>query len=133
MLARSTEIPATTHTTVDIPFRGVNVKFLGVPSFSEWSVQFLCDENHTIRNTFLDWQRVAYETKDLLFRKSNYKKSAKVRQIGGDGVIATAAVEFHGLFPSNVGPVAFDQTGGSFCTFDVSFSYDYHEKISANQ
>ena len=36
-------------------------------------------------------------------------------------------VLFYGMFPTNVGPLNFDQTGGNVLTFDVTLTYDFYD------
>jgi hypothetical protein len=125
-LARTTELPAVTHNTLAIPYRGLEMKIDDRPQFGEWSVNFLCDEAHALRNVFLKWMSKAYNIQNLRTEAHNtYKQDGlSVSQIASTGLNAST-VTFIGAWPTNVGAVSFDQAGGGVVQFDVTFTYDY--------
>jgi hypothetical protein len=124
-LARSTSIPAVTHGTLPITYKGMEMKISDRPTFDDWTVSFLCDEAHGLRNTFIKWMSLAYNTQNLRSLPHNeYKQDGlSVSQLAADGAITTTVV-FVGAFPSSVGEIAVSQDGGELSTFDVTFTYD---------
>jgi hypothetical protein len=126
-LARTTELPAITHQSIEVPYRGVQVKHLSTPTYADWTVTFLCDENHQLRHLFANWLALAYNTNNLQFKVgSAYKaEGVSVSQLNSLGT-PVSTVWFYGMFPINVGPASFDQAGGNFITFDVTFMYDFY-------
>ena len=126
-LARSTELPALTNGTVNIPFQGVNIKIATTPEFGDWTVTFLCDEAHELRRLFFKWQTLQYDIGTGLVGHSNTYKSDQVgvAQLARDGE-QVARYGMVGAFPKTVGQiaVAHDQNG-AVETFEVTFSVDY--------
>jgi hypothetical protein len=124
-LARTTSLPAVTHTTLEIPYRGMPMKIDDRQDFPEWEVNFLCDEAHGLRNIFISWASLAYNSQNLITQPHNvYKQDGlSVSQLSADGQI-TSTCTFVGAFPSNIGEIAFDQAGGAIAEFAVTFTYD---------
>ena len=125
-LARSTEMPAVTHNTLAVPYRGLEMKIDDRPQFGDWSVNFLCDEAHGLRNLFIKWMSLAYNIQNLRAEKHDAYKSDSMScsQLSTGGVV-TSTVVFVGAWPTNVGAITFDQAGGNVQQFDVTFTYDY--------
>lgn len=124
-LARTTSLPAVTHTTLEIPYRGMPMKIDDRQDFPEWTVNFLCDEAHGLRNIFISWASLAYNSQNLVTQPHNvYKQDGlSVSQLSAEGEI-TSTVTFVGAFPTNIGEIAFDQAGGAVSEFEVTFTYD---------
>lgn len=124
-LCRSTSIPAVTNSTLPITYRGMEMKIADRPQFEDWTCTFLCDEAHGLRNTFIKWSSLTYNTQNLRSLPHNeYKQDGlSVSQLAADGQIATT-VTFAGAFPSSVGEIAVTQDGGELSQFDVTFTYD---------
>jgi hypothetical protein len=126
-LARSTTIPSMVHDTLDVWYRGLSMKIDGRPTYAPWSVTFLCDEAHSLRNVFLKWMEKAYNVQTLRnFGHNDYKQDGlSVSQLAADKRI-TASVIFHGAFPSNVGEITLTQAEANVEEFTVEFTYDYY-------
>ena len=124
--ARSTTLPSKEHETLNVPFRGLDMKIDSKPTFAPWTVTFLADEAHTLRNTFAKWMAEAYNITNLENVSHTVYKSDAVRayQLDSKG---KEQVGFHlfGAFPSTVGQIDVNQEGGAVQTFDVTFTYDY--------
>lgn len=126
-LARTTSLPAITHTTLEIPYRGMPMKIDDRQDFPEWTVSFLCDEAHGLRNVLGKWASLAYNSQNLITRPHNeYKQDGmSVSQLSATGEITSTAT-FVGAWPTNIGEVTFDQAGGAVSQFDVTFTYDQY-------
>jgi hypothetical protein len=127
-LARTTELPAMQHETLGVPYRALEMKIETRVTFTDWNVTFLCEQNHDLRTKFLEQQALMYKLDTASNEPHDVYKfdSMTVSKVGYDGgAIADTQCIFYGAFPSNVGPVALDQAGGAFDTFDVTFTYDY--------
>ncbi len=126
-MARSTVLPALTHTSLPVWYRGLAMKINNKPEFTEWNVTFLCDEAHGFRNVFLKWMSAAYSVQTLTNVAHNvYKKDGlSVSQLASDGTITSTAI-FMGAFPTTVGEISLNQEGGEVEQFQVTFTYDYY-------
>ena len=126
-LSRNTVIPANNHTTIPVPYRGLESKIVDKPVFDTWTVNFLCDEAHALRNIFLKWQSRQFNVNTLQnFGHNDYKADGiSVSQLAADGSVTHTTI-MRGCFPSIVGEIALDQAGGALEVFDVTFSYDDH-------
>lgn len=126
-LARSTQIPPMTHETLPVAYRGLEMKIDSKPTFSPWSVLFLADEAHGLRNIFLKWMENAYNVQTLRNLGHNeYKRDGiSVSQLAADGTI-TSTVTFMGVWPTTVGEIELNQEGGAVETFNLEFTYDYY-------
>jgi len=126
-LARETSLPAMTQGTLSVAYRGLNMKIVDKPDFPDWSVTFLCDEAHALRNILLKWMEKAYSVQSLRNEAHNeYKRDGlSVSQLSAK-LENTATCTFYGAFPSSVGEVALSQEGGSVETFVVTFANDYY-------
>ena len=125
-MARSTSLPAVTHGTTDIAYRGLNMKIDTQPEFSTWDVTFLCDEAHALRNVFLKWTELAYnvQTQQNLGHNDYKVDGISVSQLAADKQITSTCV-FMGAWPTGVAEIGFDQAGGDVENFSVTFTYDY--------
>lgn len=127
-LVRTTELPAMVHETTGIPYRGLDMKIQTKVSFNDWNVTILCENDHAERKLMLEWQAIMYKLDSLANEAHDvYKKDdVTVAKVGYNGeVIEDTRCQFYGIFPTQVGAVSLDQSGGQPDTFDVTFSYDY--------
>lgn len=124
-LARSTTLPAITHGVLDVAFRGLNMRIADRPEFPEWTVTYLCTEDHALRNAHIKWMHQAYDVSDQVNKAHrNYKRDeTTLYHLTSDHVDAFS-YKFFGLFPSAVGEMALAQEGGEVMQFDVTYSYD---------
>jgi hypothetical protein len=123
-LCRTTSMPALTIETVPVPFRGIPLKIADKPTFADWTVSFLCDEAHTLRNTCLQWMSKVYNVQTLQNASHNeyLVDGVSVSQLSSNGDI-TATCVFRAMFPTSVTEIGFSHDGGEIQTFDVTFSY----------
>lgn len=125
-LARSTQIPQMNHETADVFYRGLAMKIDTRPTFDTWTVRFLCDEPHGIRNVFNKWMEKAYSIQTLRNMGHNdYKKDGlSVSQLAANKAVMTTYT-FYGAWPTTVGTIELSQENAGVIEFDVTFTYDY--------
>jgi hypothetical protein len=127
-LARSTELPGNDLGEVPVYFQGMSVPLGTPPSYSPWTVTFLCDEAHELRRIMMRWQSLVYDPGTMLLGHSNSYMSDQmaVAQMARNGQ-KVAVYGFVGCWPKTVGniSVGHDQTG-SIETFDVTVRYTYY-------
>jgi hypothetical protein len=125
-MARETEMPAMSHDENTVAYRGLNMNVVSKPTFTDWTVKFLCDEAHGFRNVLLKWMEKAYSIQTLSNEAHNdYKRDgASVSQLSSK-LEVTSTATFYGFYPKSVGSISLNQEGGQLETFDVTFKYDY--------
>ena len=128
-IVRSTEVPGYTMNNITIPCQGLELKIADKPTFSEWNCTFLCTNNNSnVRNTLLNYMMSEYDLNAGQNKSLKYKlDQVSVYQLNYVDNKVVSGVSFRGLYPSNIGAMSFDQSGGSLVTFDVSFTYDYFD------
>lgn len=124
--ARSTNLPAYSIQNTQIAFQGMQYNVATVPTFEPWSVNFLCDEAHTLRHRFLGWQQTIFDAqRQVAGSPLNYKAdNITVSQLGRAGNVITT-YKFIGAYPNNVGQVELNHGTLEPEAFDVQFTYDY--------
>lgn len=125
-LARTTSLPAVTIGVIDVPFRGLNMRIADKPEFPEWTVTYLCTEDHALRTNHIRWMNQIYNTtQSRNYAHEEYKvDTAKVYHLSANHK-SVYGYKFFGLFPSAVGEMSLAQEGGEAMQFDVTYSYDY--------
>lgn len=124
-LARSTSLPAVTHGVLDVPFRGLNMRITDRPEFPEWTVTYLCTEDHALRSAHIAWMHKAYNASaQRNFAHAEYKIDTAVLYHLSANHSDVYSYKFFGLFPSAVGEMGVAQEGGEVMQFDVTYSYD---------
>lgn len=125
--ARSTSLPPYSIQTTEIPFQGLQYKVATVPSFDNWSVEFLADEAHILRHRFLGWGSQIYDAqRQVAGSPLNYKAdNIQVSQLNRAGGIVSQ-YNFVGMFPASIGEVTLDHSNTDPETFSVEFAYDYY-------
>lgn len=125
-IARSTELPSKTLETQTISYYGADIKVGSKANYGDWSVTFLDEHESGLRDNFLFWVEKVYET-DSLYNNSHikYKYNDVVVYKHDPSGKKKSGVRFYGMFPTQVGPISLNHTGGNINTFDVTFSYDY--------
>ena len=141
-LCKGAAIPAYTIGIIEVPFRGERIKVPGDRVFTDWTVTFVIDSAHEVRDAFKQWTESiapqfnssATERQKLL---SDYYKDIVIKHYDttGGGTNSTP-IRFYKLFdafPTDVGPIelASDATD-SLSEFTVSFQYHYL-KSGANE
>jgi len=142
---KSSSLPEANANEILISTRGIDLKFAGKRSYSDWTVTFNCDENYIIRNAFEGWMQHiqpsnvpdnTYGTmgeyqRDLTFYmlRGNYSTPNQTTEITGSMIAGKLSLK--DAWPKSVGSISFDYSSSGIATFDVTFSYNYYiSKIS---
>ena len=54
-LIKSAAVPSASLGTITVPFRGTEIKRAGDRTFTDWTINVLCDEKMDIHNSFIAW------------------------------------------------------------------------------
>ena len=128
-LCRSTVIPAMSVPSFNVPFRGRSIKIAGDRTIGDWSVTVYNDTNFRLRKAFERWQNGINNMSDNegLTNPADYQVDAFVDHLDRNGN-TIKSYTLRGAFPTSVGGIALDyETTDAIETFDVTFSYQYHE------
>lgn len=140
-VARSSQIPAMTVGSIDIPYFGRKIKLSGDRTFADWSITVMNDEDFKIRARFEEWSNkmntLISNVNAAGSNPADYKCTAIVRQYSKAGKSGESsskplrAYRFVGIFPTQIDAINLDwDTTNAIETFDVNFSYDWWEPLA---
>lgn len=131
-MAKATNIPASTLTSVPIKYFGRDVKFAGSRTFEPWNTTIINDEDFAIRNALEEWHNAINSREGNLRSLGSaspvlYKSTAQVTQFSKTGV-PVRVYNFIGLWPSTIAAIelAWD-TSEAIEEYQVTWEYDYWE------
>lgn len=139
---RTASLPAMTLSQAEVPYQGLNFRIPTVMQFGPGTISMsvLCDSNMELHKGLLTWKDVYANAKyggggkkaipksnmrlDLLNQTLDYSGATAVP---GDAPTKTYILE--GIFPTNIGDLAFTQAPGEplTFTFDIAYQYWYYE------
>jgi hypothetical protein len=126
--ARSTTLPEYTIGTVEVPFQTQKWRIAHTAQFDgKWSVKFLCDEGHSIRNKLVGWMQREYDPSIMRNGAPIEYKADNIKVVQLDRMSQSVVqYQFVGMFPTKVGNIEVAQEGGEQPEqFEVEFTYDY--------
>lgn len=128
-MCRAASIPASTITSIPVPYFGRNVKIAGEREFAPWTVTIINDEDFGVRNAMEEWMNsINTHVSNLRLNGASdltYKADAIVTQYGKTGNILRK-YKMQGLYPTNIGEITLDWgTTGQIEEFQVTFDYDW--------
>lgn len=130
-LCKAAQLPTSTVQPTHVHFRGSPVNFAGDREYQPWSVSVYSDGTFAIRTALETWQDGIknFKTSEGTSDANIYQVDMTVEQLGLDGgTIKT--YKFYDAFPSSISAIQLDFESGSQAeTFDVEFTYNYHEPI----
>jgi hypothetical protein len=123
-LVKAANLPASTLSVIDIPFRGRNLKIAGDRTFDPWSITVINDTDFKIRNAFERWMNYINKHEDNSGQLDPvvYQQNMKVHQLGrakvGSNMVSDTTIpylksyEFYGTFPTSISPIdlSYDST-----------------------
>jgi len=128
-MCRAANLPGSTVTTLEVPFRGRMLKVGGDRTFESWTVTILNDTGFEVRDPMERWMNGinAHSANTGLTNPADYQVDLIVDQLDRDESVIKR-YNFRGAFPESVTEIAltYDQ-GAEIETFDVSFAYQYWE------
>ena len=128
-LCRATSIPDMTIASINVPFRGRNIKIAGDRTIAEWGITVLNDTNFKLRNAFERWQNGINNMTDNegLTNPVDYQVDAFVDHLDRNGN-TIKSYTLRGAYPVNLSEIALDfDEKTEVETFTVEFAYQYFE------
>lgn len=130
LVASGSELPAMDVSPIDIAYFGRKIKVAGDrPSFPNWSVKVMNDEDFSVRSLFETWNnainRLVSNVRDPAISEEGYKADLEIMQYGKDGTELRSYI-MTGAWPSSLGAISLDwDSTNNVETFTVNFAYDY--------
>ena len=128
-LCRGSSIPDMTIASINVPFRGRNIKIAGDRTIAEWSVTVYNDTNFKLRNAFERWQNGINNMSDNegLTNPVDYQVDAFVDHLDRNGN-TVKSYTLRGAFPTIIGEIELNYDEATTIeTFEVTFQYQYFE------
>jgi len=145
-LCRAASLPGSTMGIATVPFFGREFKLPGNPSYPEWTVTIINDENFTIRNSFEKWMNALNGHLSNLrdpagYNSSEYSVDAHVIQYAKGGASSPTAItanagvlkkyKFIGMWPTTVSPIELGwDTNNQVEEYSVTFAYQWWESTT---
>lgn len=121
-MVKAAQLPGSTISAINVPFRGRNLKIAGDRTFDPWTITVINDTNFSIRNAFERWMNYMNRHDDNagVITPAAYQRDMVVHQLGRGvvsdnttGTIPSASSKvpilksyrFNGCFPTEVTPI----------------------------
>lgn len=128
-MVKGAGLPASNLGTIEIPFRGRQVKVAGDRTFEPWTITVINDNEMTVRNAFETWMNGINEHANNvgLANPVDYQADLIVEQLDKAGN-TTKRYDIRGAFPTNISQVdlSYDSTD-QISEFTVELQYQYWE------
>ena len=139
-LCKAAALPASTVASVNVPFRGRNLKVAGDREFATWTVTIINDEDFKLRTAFERWSNVLSKYNDAtgVTNPSSYMADAYVQQLGrgaekfstentpGLQTSVLRTYKFYDIFPTNIGEIQLSyDSANQIEDFQVEFQVQY--------
>lgn len=128
-LCEAAQLPASTMTAIEIPFRGRRVKIAGDRTFDAWTPTIINDTDFKIRNAMERWMNGinGHSANTGLTNPVDYQSDLLVQQLDKDGSILKTYT-FRGCFPTSVSTIDLSYaTENEIERFTVEFQVQYWE------
>jgi hypothetical protein len=131
-MVRAASMPASTMTTINVPYRGRIYKMPGIRTYATWRMTVLDDSNnlylayHRWSNAIKEHRANTTISNDMDF--SDLMTDITVTQLDYNGNDFRNSVLRY-AWPSNVGPIELDMDNNeTIVTFSVEFEYQWMEE-----
>lgn len=126
-MVKTAQLPSTALEEVVLNWQGFDWKFPGKHTYTDVVVTFNVDKDAKIRNTFEKWSILCHDPKTNFYSTHDvYMADQRLQMIGYEGEVI---LEFtlHDAWPKEISQVTMDYASTEIATFDVTFTYSYHE------
>tara|TARA_Y100000296_G_scaffold75696_1_gene95621 strand:+ start:3388 stop:3945 length:558 start_codon:yes stop_codon:yes gene_type:complete len=128
-LCKAAQLPATTITPIEVPYRGRKLKLPGDREYAEWALTFMSDGDFELRNAFEKWMDDLNKTVDNVATGELNLSGSLFPDWNIDHLDRTGepikSYRFFHCWPSEIGAidVAYDST--DLMEFTVNIQYTY--------
>jgi hypothetical protein len=128
-LCETAQLPGSSMSSINVPFRGRQLKVAGDRTFDAWTVSIINDTDFAIRNAMERWMNGmnAHSANTGLTSPIAYEADLKVEQLDRSGDVLKQYT-FRGAFPSEVSPIDLAYSSNDEIErFQVTFQYQYYD------
>ena len=128
-MVKGAQLPASTVATVEVPFRGSQLKIAGDRTFEPWTITVLNDVDMKVRNSFETWLNGINEhvNNTGLANPADYQADMLVEQLDKSGEV-TKTYTIRGGFPTTVSSIDLSyDTNDAVEEYTVEIAYQYWE------
>ena len=128
-MVKGAGLPASTVATIEVPFRGRQLKIAGDRTFEPWTITVLNDNEMKVRNAMETWMNGINEhvNNTGLVNPTDYQADMIVEQLDRNGDI-TKTYTLRGAFPTNISQIDLSyDTNDAIEEFTVELQYQYWE------
>lgn len=135
---RAAQLPGSTVNPVPVYYFGREIKVAGNPTYPEWTVTIINDEDFKVRNAFELWMNGLNQHRRNLRDESavqgiEYQRDAYVIQYGKTGE-PIRSYTFIGVFPIDISPIELDWgANDTIEEYAVTFAVQWWESTLADQ
>ena len=134
-LVTAAQLPASTLTEIQVPFRGRNIYITGDrPAPETWNVTVYNDTDFMIRNAMELWQNGinSYVDNTGVISPADYQTDLTVDQLDRDDTVLKTYI-FRSAWPTTITAIALDAgTSDAIEQFDCTWRYQHFESSSVN-
>lgn len=128
-LCKAAQLPASLMNTIEVPFRGRQLKIAGDRTFETWTPTIINDTDFEIRNAMERWMNGinAHQANTGFVNPVDYQADLLVEQIDRDETVLKT-YNFRGCFPTNISAIDLNyETVDTIEEFTVEFQVQYWE------
>ena len=128
-LCEAAQLPGSTITPIEIPFRGRKLKIAGDRTFDVWTPTIINDTDFAIRDAIERWMNGinAHSANTGLTNPVDYEADLVVEQLDKDGS-TLKTYNFRGCFPTGISPIDLSYASeNEIERFSVEFQVQYWE------
>tara|TARA_B000000565_G_scaffold70224_1_gene49131 strand:+ start:66 stop:701 length:636 start_codon:yes stop_codon:yes gene_type:complete len=144
-LVKAAQLPASTLTEIQVPFRGRQLKIAGTRTYANWQITVINDIDFDIRTAFERWSNLINKHEDNagLVNPADYQQPMIVRQLGRSAVggpVPTSdsqipvlkMYQFIGAYPVEVSGIdlSYDQQD-TIEEFTVNLAYQWYDTMDS--
>ena len=133
-MCKASSMPASIIASIEVPFRGRQLKVAGDRTFDPWSVTVINDTDFNVRNSFEQWMNGLNDHVENTgeMNPADYYSTATVTQLDKQGA-EIRAYEIHGIFPTSLSAIELDYGAESTIEeFTVEFQVQYWAPSTKN-
>lgn len=126
-LVKTAQMPSTAMDEVTINWQGFDWKFAGKHTYADVTITFNVDLEAKVRMLFERWSNLIHNPNTNFYSTHNvHMKDQRMQMVGYEGETILEFV-LHDGWPKEVGQISVDYSSTEVATFDVTFTYSYHE------
>ena len=142
-LVKAAQLPASTLSEIQVPFRGRQLKIAGTRTYANWTITVINDIDFDIRTAFERWSNLINKHEDNagLVNPADYQQPMIVRQLGRSGVGGVVPTsdpnvpvlkmyQFIGAYPVEVSGIDLSyENNDAIEEFTVSMAYQWYDTM----